>query len=146
MDVQAGLAALRADPRVDPARIAVVGFCLGGFAPFLAAEHTDAQAFVAFYGGGILRTRPNIALQPIIGDAALIGRPILMLFGGKDQSIPAEDVAQIDATLTALGKAHTIVTLPDGGHGFACDDRAAFHQPSSDEAWAITYEWLGRNL
>ena len=146
MDVQAGLAALRADPRVDPARIAVVGFCVGGLATFLAAEHTDAAAFVAFYGGGILRARPNIALEPVIGDAANISRPILLLFGGLDQSIPAEDVAAIDTTLTSLGKTHQTVTLPEGGHGFACDDRAAFHQPSNDDAWRITYEWLEANL
>ena len=145
-DVQAGLAALRADPRVDPARIAVVGFCVGGLATFLAAEHTDAAAFVAFYGGGILRARPNIALEPVIGDAANISRPILLLFGGLDQSIPAEDVAAIDTTLTSLGKAHQTVTLPEGGHGFVCDDRAAFHQPSNDDAWRITYEWLEANL
>lgn len=146
MDVQAGLAALRDDPQVDPARVAVVGFCVGGFATFLAAEHTDAAAFVAFYGGGILRARANIALEPVIGDAAKICRPILLLFGGQDLSIPAEDIAEIDATLTTLGKTRQIVTLPDGGHGFACDDRAAFHQPSNDEAWRITFEWLGENL
>ncbi len=146
MDVQAGLAALRADARVDPARIAVVGFCVGGLATFLAAEHTDAAAFVAFYGGGILRARPNIALEPVIGDAALISAPILLLFGGKDQSIPAEDIAAIDATLTSLGKVHRTVTLLEGGHGFACDDRAAFHQASNDDAWSLTYEWLASNL
>lgn len=101
---------------------------------------------MAFYGGGILRARPNIALEPVIGDAARISRPILLLFGALDQSIPAGDVAAIDATLTSLGKAHTVVTLPDGGHGFACDDRAAFHQASNDEACGITYEWLGANL
>lgn len=146
MDVRAGLAALKADARVDPARIAVVGFCVGGLATFLAAEHTDASAFVAFYGGGILRARPNIALEPVIDDAALITRPILLLFGGKDQSIPPEDVAAIDEALTSLGKVHQTVTLPEGGHGFACDDRAAYHQPSNDEAWRITYEWLGAHL
>ncbi len=115
-DVQAGLAALRADPRVDPARISVIGFCVGGLATFLAAAHTDAAAFEAFYGGGL------------------------------DQSIPAEDVAAIDTTLTSLGKTHQTVTLPEGGHGFACDDRAAFHQPSNDDAWRITYEWPEANL
>lgn len=146
MDIQTGLAALRADARVDPSRIGVIGFCVGGFSTFLAAEKTDAAAFVAFYGGGILRARPGIALEPLIGDADEIRRPILLLFGGQDQSIPPADVEEIDATLTRLGKVHQTVTLPDGGHGFACDDRAAYHQPSNDEAWRITYEWLGRNL
>ena len=75
-----------------------------------------------------------------------IRRPILLVFGGRDRSIPAEDVKAIGDRLTSLGKAHTIVTLPEGGHGFACDDRAAYHQPSSDEAWQITYDWLAKTL
>jgi carboxymethylenebutenolidase len=145
-DVTAGLAALAGDSRVDPARIGVIGFCVGGFTTFLAAERTDAAAFVAFYGGGILRARPNIALEPLIEEAAQIRRPILMLFGGQDQSIPADDVKTIDDRLSALGKTHQVVTMPDGGHGFACDDRAAFHQSSADEAWQITFDWLRQSL
>ena len=70
----------------------------------------------------------------------------VLVFGGQDQSIPPEDVQAIDDTLTRLGKTHQTLVLPDGGHGFACDDRAAYHQPSNDEAWDRTYEWLGRNL
>lgn len=146
MDVAAGLAALRADPRVDESRVGVIGFCVGGFATFLAAERTDAAAFVAFYGGGVLRARPGIALEPLIEDANRIRKPILLVFGGQDQSIPAEDVKAIGDRLTSLGKTHTIVTLPEGGHGFACDDRAAYHQPSSDEAWQTTYDWLAKTL
>lgn len=146
MDITAALAALAADPRVDARRIGVIGFCVGGFATFLAAEETQASAFVAFYGGGILRARPNIALEPLIERAGQITKPILLLFGGQDQSIPAEDIAAIANRLTTLQKAHQVVTLPDGGHGFACDDRSAYHQPSADEAWRITYDWLASTL
>ncbi len=146
MDVRAGLAALETDARVDAARVGVIGFCVGGFTAFLAAEHTDARAFVAFYAGGIVRPRPNIALTPLIDDAHLIRGPLLLVFGGKDQSIPADDVHAVDARLTELGKDHDVVTLPEGGHGFACDERAAFHQRSSDRAWDVTYEWLGEHL
>jgi carboxymethylenebutenolidase len=146
MDIDAGLSALRSDPQVAPERIGVIGFCVGGFATFLAAEHTDAKAFVSFYGGGIVHERPNIALTPLLGDADRITRPILLLFGGQDRSIPPEDISAIGETLTAVGAAHTIVTLPDGGHGFACDERASYHQPSSDEAWRVTYDWLSKHL
>jgi len=145
-DINAGLMALADDPTVDSSRIGVIGFCVGGFATYLAAEQTSAKACVAFYGGGILRERPNVALTPIIDDTSRITKPILLLFGGQDQSIPADDVQIIDNVLTSLGKTHQVVTLPDGGHGFACDDRSAYHEPSADEAWKVTYDWLARNL
>jgi carboxymethylenebutenolidase len=146
MDIKAALATLGQQPRVDAARIGVLGFCVGGFATFLAAETTDAKAFVAFYGGGIVHPRPNIALEPLIDRADQIRKPILLLFGGKDQSIPPEDVAAIDERLTALGKQHEVVTLPEGGHGFACDERSSYHQPSADQGWRIAFDWLRARL
>jgi carboxymethylenebutenolidase len=145
-DIKAGLAALAQQPQVDAARLGVIGFCVGGFATFLAAETTDSRTFVAFYGGGILRARPNIALEPLIDNADRIRQPILLLFGGQDQSIPPEDVTAIDEKLTTLGKPHRVVVLPEGGHGFACDERSAYHQPSADYAWKTTFEWLGEHL
>lgn len=145
-DVRAGLKALRGEPRVDPNRVAVIGFCVGGFATFLAAEHTDAAAFVAFYGGGIVHTRPGINLTPLLDDADKIRKPILLLFGGQDQSIPEADVKAIEARLQALGTTHEIVTLPQGGHGFACDERASYDKDSADQAWRIAFDWLKRTL
>jgi carboxymethylenebutenolidase len=146
MDIKAALDALKQQPQADGHHIGVIGFCVGGFATFLAAETTDANTFVAFYGGGILRARPNIALEPLIEKADCIHQPILLLFGGKDQSIPPEDIAALDERLITLGKTHSVITLPDGGHGFACDERAAYHQPSADQAWAITFQWLRAHL
>src|SRR5262249_4061664 len=87
MDLVAGIAALRNDTRVDPAQVGVIGFCLGGFATFLAAEETDAAAFVAFYGGGIVHARPGLNLTPLLDNASRIQAPLLLVFGEQDQSI-----------------------------------------------------------
>jgi len=145
-DVQAALAGARADVHVDSTRVGVIGFCVGGFAAFLAAERADVTVSVAFYGGGIVHERPNIKLTPLLGDVASISAPLLLVFGGQDQSIPPADIDAIQAALADADKAHTIAVMPEGGHGFACDDRAAYHQPSSDEAWRLTFEWLQRHL
>ena len=145
-DVKAALAAMHGDSRVDGTRVGVIGFCVGGFTAFLTAEHTDVAASVAFYGGGIVKERPGIKLTPLLGDVASIKRPLLLVFGGLDQSIPNTDIDAIQDALSTHEKEHTIVVMPEGGHGFACDDRAAYHQPSADDAWRITFEWLNRHL
>lgn len=145
-DVTAALAAARADARVDAARVGVIGFCVGGFTAFLAAEKTDVEASVVFYGGGIVHERPGIALTPLLDAVDGIASPMLLVFGAQDQSIPTSDIDAIQEKLAAAEKAHTIVVMPEAGHGFACDERAAYHQASADEAWRITFEWLDRHL
>jgi carboxymethylenebutenolidase len=146
MDITAALQALRKDRRVDPSRVGVIGFCVGGFATFLAAEQTDAAAFVAFYGGGIVHMRPGVALAPLLEDADRITAPMLLLFGAEDHAIPPDDIAAIRDRLTALGKTFEIVVYAGAGHGFACDARSAFHAPSAEAAWHKTLEWLTTTL
>jgi carboxymethylenebutenolidase len=145
-DVTETLAAARADKRVDPARVGIIGFCVGGFTAFLAAEKTDVKAAVVFYGGGIVHERPGLPLKPLLDGVDGIESPMLLVFGGQDQSIPGADIDAIQERLANAGKTHTIVVMPEGGHGFACDERAAHHQASADEAWRITFEWLNRHL
>jgi len=78
----------------------------------------------------------------VLGDADRITRPILLLFGEQDQSIPPADVNAIRDRLQELGKTYRVVTFPSGGHGFACDERASFNKESADQAWAVALEWL----
>lgn len=145
-DLKATIAWLRSRSDVDPAKIGVLGFCMGGFAAFLAACRTDAAAFVAFYPGGVVNERPNLKLQPLLEEAPQILRPILLFFGKEDSSIPASDVDQIRDKLRALGKVHQIVSYDGAGHGFFCDARDAFRPEAAADAWEHTREFLREKL
>ena len=145
-DLNAALAALRADPSVDGARIAAAGFCAGGFAAFLAACRTGVAASVCFYGGGIARERPGMRLSPLLGEAGAIECPVLAFFGEQDASIPAEDVAAIGERLRELGKSFEIVVYPAAGHGFFNDARGSYRAAAAVDAWQRTLEFLGRTI
>jgi carboxymethylenebutenolidase len=119
---------------------------MGGFASFLAACRTDVATAVCFYPGGLVKKRQGIGFEPILSEAANIKSPILLLFGDQDQGIPADEVAAVGRTLSGLGKKQEVVVYPGAGHGFFCDQRPSYHEPSSIDAWKRVTRWLEENL
>src|ERR1700759_3124081 len=92
-DAAAAVAALR--ERTGAQSVATVGFCLGGFASFLArADMPELAAVVGFYG---VRTGERFGVEGPLERAGEIRPPVLGLFGGDDQAIPVEQVEQFDA-------------------------------------------------
>jgi carboxymethylenebutenolidase len=146
MDIQAALRGLRSQPHVHSEQVGVVGFCVGGLGTFIAACHTDAQTFVAFYGGGIVTGRQGFKLHPVLDEAPYISRPILMFFGAQDQSISAEDRAAIERQLTSLNVVHQIKVYDQAGHGFMCDERDSFRPDAASDAWKRTIAWFREYL
>lgn len=140
-DIGAALSFLRGHPRCD-GKVVVLGFCAGGFAAFLAACHTDGDAFVAFYGGGLVRERPGMKLRPPLPDAGRIRRPVLCLFGGKDGSIPPSDVEAVRAALSKAPPPSEVHVYPDAGHAFFNDTRPTYVAQAARDAWARTLRFL----
>ena len=127
-------------------RTGIVGFCMGGRVSFLAACRMNLGAAVGFYGGGILKGRSD-ALRPLAGEIGKMATPWLGLFGDEDQSIPVEEVEELKRLLEAEAPVATeVVRYPDAGHGFHCDRRDSYHEPSAHDAWERTLEWFDRFL
>ena len=143
-DLAAALAHLRARADVDPSRVGVVGFCVGGFAAFLAACRLDPAATISFYGGGIVRPRSGLALEPLLDEADGIRAPLLCQFGSADGGIPPADVDAIRARLLALGGDHEVVVHEGAKHAFFCDMRPAYHPEAAQAAWERTLAWFAR--
>jgi carboxymethylenebutenolidase len=127
--------------RAGDAPVATVGFCFGGFHSFMAATSADLDlgGAVGFYGalsGERMGTAPK-------DHAAEMRCPVLGLFGGADQGITAEHVADFDAALEDAGVDHEIHVYPGAPHSFF--DRA-FEQfaAESEDAWRRTLGFLGR--
>lgn len=143
VDVAAALAFVRA--RVTT-KVGIVGFCVGGFAAFLAAETTDVDAAVCFYGGGIVKVRPGIGLSPLLGDVAGIRCPLVLFFGDQDKGIPREQVDEIAKRLTDAEKRFDLTIYEGAGHGFFRDDHAAYHDRAAKDAWKKTLAFLGASI
>ena len=146
VDLAAALERLRNEDGVDPARVGLVGFCVGGFAAFLGACRLDPGATVAFYGGGIVRPREGMRLEPVLAEAVAIDAPLLALFGADDASIPPEDVAAIRAALEQAGSGCAVHVYEGAKHAFFNDRRANYHPAAAADAWKRTLDWFGRYL
>jgi carboxymethylenebutenolidase len=145
MDVDATLAHLR-DAGIPPERTGIVGFCMGGRVTFLVALRRPLGAAVGFYGGGIVTER-RPEMPSLVGDAAQLQAPWLGLFGDEDQSIPADDVERLRATLEADAKPDTeIVRYPGAHHGFFCDLRPSYNADAAADAWPRTLRWFREYL
>jgi carboxymethylenebutenolidase len=130
-DALAAAHALR--ERTGAGAVATVGFCLGGFESFLAGADLadELSAVIGFYG---VLDGSRMGIPGPLDRAAEIGCPVLGLFGGADQAIPAGQIEQFDARLDAAGVEHEIHTYPGAPHSFF-DRRYEEHAEACEDAW-----------
>jgi carboxymethylenebutenolidase len=122
-DLQACVAALAAP-------VFVAGYCWGGAATWLAACRCEGVAAASsFYG----RRIPELV-------AETPRCPIILHFGRRDASIPAE-------TVEAIGAAHPDIPiyLYDAGHGFFSDRRADYDADAARLARLRTLQVFAMN-
>ena len=145
-DLKAALRHLGKLGEVDKGRIGIAGFCVGGFMAFLAACRTDVATAVCFYGGGIVKLREGLKLEPLLSEADNIRVPILCIFGEKDTSIPPDEVEAIRKRLAMQPREHEVIVYPGAEHGFFCDERGSFKPDAAAQAWERTVKWLELRL
>lgn len=89
------LAQLLAEPRVDPARVAAIGYCFGGTMALELGRSGAALAAIVGFHAGLSTARPE--------DAGNIRCPVLVCIGADDPIIPAEQRAAFEAEMAAGG-------------------------------------------
>ncbi|HEX5380465.1 MAG TPA: dienelactone hydrolase family protein [Phenylobacterium sp.] len=141
-DLAATIRFLKAQPYADKGHMAITGFCWGGAIAWLACERfKDFKAGAAWYG----RLTPPKA-GDFLGEADRqwplqlvngLNAPVLGLYAGKDQGIPAADIAAMRQALAAAGKKGSeIVLYPDSQHGFHADYRTSYDPKAAADGWA----------
>ena len=145
-DAQATIDFLRARSDVGGAGIGAMGFCIGGHMTYLTACTTDVKAAASYYGGGIAGPQgPGGGESTVSRTPGIKGR-INCYFGGQDSMIPLDQVDAIRKALEAAGTRHEVVVYDEADHGFNCDQRATWHEPSARDAWTRTVALFNEEL
>jgi carboxymethylenebutenolidase len=138
-DMQTAFDWLAADPRIDPARIGVMGFCYGGgVALRLATLNPSVAATINLYGDTI---------EDPAGFGALLtsGRPLLGIFGELDAQIPVSDVRAFEDALAQTTIPHTVTIYPGVGHAFVTP--TGIREPGApQDAWTQILVFLADHL
>ena len=146
VDFQAAHSYARDLDGVDPARIGVVGFCIGGRIAHVAASANDGLAV------GVLFYPANMTVAWGDGPTAFdrsagIRCPLLGILGADDHNPTREEAERFGEELSALGKQHEFAFFDGAGHAFMDDSQAErYREDAARQAWETTISWLNKNL
>ncbi|QOC25823.1 dienelactone hydrolase family protein [Microbacterium hominis] len=125
---------LLAEPSVDPARTAAIGYCFGGTSVMeLARTGASVGAVVSFHGG--LLTGPE-------GEAKRITAKVLVLHGAADPVAPDDALLAFENDLrTAPEIDWQVVTYANAMHAFTLPDANAPEHGALFDATAERRSW-----
>jgi dienelactone hydrolase len=123
--VRAALDALMAQKGVDPARMAVIGFCFGGTGALEAARAgMPVKGVVSFHGG--LKAGPEAGPETITAK-------VLVCHGADDPSIPPQEVAAFQDEMRKAKADYIFIAYAGAVHAFT--QKEAGNDPSKGAAY-----------
>jgi len=136
-EIRAAVRHLQQMERVQPRKVGIVGWCMGGaLALSTAAEEEELGAVVAFYG------RPLAE-----GDVGRIQAPVLGLYGSEDHGISTDAVREFGSRLAAHQIPHEMHIYEGAHHAFFNDTRpSVYHAEAAEDAWKRTLAWFRQYL
>lgn len=129
---------------VDPSKVAVIGFCLGGYLTLLAATDPDGgwAAAAPFYGPPAGYGAFGVSDEPNpLTRAENLSCPTRLFYGRHDDHIPAELALEFATKAESSGQPVEVV-LEDAGHAFFNDSRPTYVEAAATHAWAELLTFL----
>jgi carboxymethylenebutenolidase len=136
-EIIGALETVKAMPNVEPKKLGLMGFCIGGFMTYtVASRYPDLAAVVPFYGAGY---------NPTPEEVARVNAPVLAFYGRQDGSIPQQQVHKIERLYKDAGKDYT-VKVYDAGHAFLNPDHGMGNEQAATDAWSRAIRFLKEKL
>lgn len=145
-DIAATVACLQSQRGAEGARLAVLGFCMGGRLAYLAAATQPSfKAAVAYYPGNTFRAWGRDIPSPFERTVD-IQCPLQAHFGAEDTNPSPQDMAKLDAELVRCNKSHEFHSYPNAAHAFMDNTKESYRRHADEESWPKTLEFLSRHL
>ena len=145
-DVNAAVSFLQHHSAVAPARVGIIGFCMGGRVVYLmAAANPQLKAAVAYYGGNIFRAWGRDVPSPFERTAE-IHCPLLGHFGADDKNPSPADMQKLDAELGRFDKPHEFYSYENAGHAFMDTTKESYRRHAEEASWPRTLGFLTTHL
>ena len=126
-DIQGAIDYLKSLLEVEPKKVGVIGFCMGGrLALHAAVRSQDVGAVAPFYAGG---------MEGMFQDIDKIDAPMFAAFGAEDASIPLDRVERFRQLLQEHGKQAEVTVYDGAPHSFFNDTRPSYREEVSRDAW-----------
>jgi carboxymethylenebutenolidase len=136
-EIIGALNTVKAMPNVEPKKLGLIGFCVGGFMVWtVASRYSDLGAILPFYGAGY---------DPTPEDVAKVNAPILAFYGSQDQSVPPEQIQKIERMYKEAGKDLT-VKVYNAGHAFMNPEHGMGNEQAAADAWKQALNFLKEKL
>jgi dienelactone hydrolase len=119
VDAYKGLGLLSRHPRIDPTRIAVLGFSKGGF----ASLYSSMKRFQRLWGTPGIEFAAYISFYPrcdapLLDDEIVSDRPIRLFHGSADDYVPVEPTRRYVDRLKRAGKDVQLIVYEGARHAF----------------------------
>jgi carboxymethylenebutenolidase len=128
---------LKAQPFVDPQRLGLIGFSMGGtLALTMATHNSDFRAVVVFYG----KVPPIESLDSLLA-------PVQFHYAGRDGWVTRQEAERLQQAFAQFGKPGEVIMYPEADHAFFNDTRPEVsRREDAAHAWRRTLQFFAAHV